>query len=346
MLVRDPATDQTVFARVKVPTEILPRFVSLQQPDGAATLLVPLEDVIAHHLDALFPGMEIADYNVFRVTRDADLEVSDDAADLLQAVEDELRRRRFGEIVRVEVGRRLLAATAVGAFGAARRRRRRGLPGRRAARHGRAVAARAPARTRRAARGAVAGDHASAPAAPRGRAPGRARRDARRRPARAPSLRLLRHVGRALRRAGRGRPQRARDQADRLPHERRLAARAGADRRDRARQAGGRAGRAQGALRRGHEHPLGQGDGGGGRARRLRPAVAEDARQVRAGRAPRGRRRAQLRAHRHRQLPLGDGAPVHRLRPVHDRRADRRRRRRHVQLPHRLRAPAALPPAC
>ncbi len=104
ILVRDPLTDQTVFARVKVPTEILPRFVTLSRPDGEPALLVPLEDVIAHHLDALFPGMEIVDYNVFRVTRDADLEVSDDAADLLQAVEDELRRRRFGEIVRVEVG--------------------------------------------------------------------------------------------------------------------------------------------------------------------------------------------------------------------------------------------------
>jgi polyphosphate kinase len=106
VLVRDPLTDQTVFARVKVPTEILPRFVSLPSPDGDGVLLVPLEDVIAHHLDALFPGMVIVDYDVFRVTRDADLEVSDDAADLLQAVEDELRRRRFGEIVRVEVGAR------------------------------------------------------------------------------------------------------------------------------------------------------------------------------------------------------------------------------------------------
>ncbi|HYM55219.1 MAG TPA: polyphosphate kinase 1, partial [Solirubrobacteraceae bacterium] len=104
VLVRDPIGDQTVFARVKVPTEILPRFVTLKQPAPAPVLLVPLEDVIAHHLDALFPGMEIADYDVFRVTRDADLEVSDDAADLLQAVEDELRRRRFGEVVRVEVG--------------------------------------------------------------------------------------------------------------------------------------------------------------------------------------------------------------------------------------------------
>jgi polyphosphate kinase len=104
VLVRDPVSAQTVFARVKVPTEILPRFVTVRQEPGEPNLLVPLEDVIAHHLDALFPGMEIADYDVFRVTRDADLEVSDDAADLLQAVEDELRRRRFGEIVRVEIG--------------------------------------------------------------------------------------------------------------------------------------------------------------------------------------------------------------------------------------------------
>ena len=114
VLVRDPVTDQTVFARVKVPTEILPRFVTLKEPGSAGSgavgsgpgqiTLLALEDVIACHLDALFPGMEIADYDVFRVTRDADLEVSDDAADLLQAVEDELRRRRFGEVVRVEVG--------------------------------------------------------------------------------------------------------------------------------------------------------------------------------------------------------------------------------------------------
>ncbi|HTQ68987.1 MAG TPA: polyphosphate kinase 1 [Solirubrobacteraceae bacterium] len=107
VLVRDPSGrdgSQTVFARVKVPTEILPRFVSVDSTDDSDLVMVPLEDVIAHHLDALFPGMEIVDYDVFRVTRDADLEVSDDAADLLQAVEDELRRRRFGEVVRVEVG--------------------------------------------------------------------------------------------------------------------------------------------------------------------------------------------------------------------------------------------------
>ena len=109
VIVRDPVTDQTVFARVKVPTEILPRFVSIRRNAAEPALLIPLEDVIAHHLDALFPGMEIADYDVFRVTRDADLEVSDDAADLLQAVEDELRRRRFGEVVRLEVGSNISA---------------------------------------------------------------------------------------------------------------------------------------------------------------------------------------------------------------------------------------------
>jgi len=110
--VRDPHGGETVFARVKVPAEILPRFVTIRAPGGASaqgaqvTTLVPLEEVIAHHLSSLFPGMEIVDYDFFRVTRDADLEVSDDAADLLQAVEDELRRRRFGEIVRMEIGTR------------------------------------------------------------------------------------------------------------------------------------------------------------------------------------------------------------------------------------------------
>jgi polyphosphate kinase len=102
VLVRDPLSDQTVFARVKVPTEILSRFVVLEAENE--TLFILLEDVIAHHLNSLFPGMEIVDHNVFRVSRDADLDVNDEADDLLQAVEDELRRRRFGEVVRVELG--------------------------------------------------------------------------------------------------------------------------------------------------------------------------------------------------------------------------------------------------
>ena len=91
-MVRDPDSGHTTFARVKVPTEILPRFVAV----GGGDTFVLLEDVIAHHLDALFPGMVIDDYDFFRVTRDADLAISDEADDLLQAVEDELRRRRLG----------------------------------------------------------------------------------------------------------------------------------------------------------------------------------------------------------------------------------------------------------
>ena len=100
MLVRDPQTGQETFARVKVPKEMLPRFV----PVGDGRTFVPLEDLIAEHLDTLFPGMEIVDVDVFRVTRDADFTVDDEADDLLRAVEQELRRRRFGEVVRVEVG--------------------------------------------------------------------------------------------------------------------------------------------------------------------------------------------------------------------------------------------------
>jgi polyphosphate kinase len=95
----DPDNDHEAFARVKVPKEVLPRFVQI-----SGDTFIPLENIIAEHLDALFPGMEILSYDLFRVTRDADFEVSDEADDLLQAVEDELRRRRFGEVVRLEVG--------------------------------------------------------------------------------------------------------------------------------------------------------------------------------------------------------------------------------------------------
>src|SRR5688572_24225987 len=98
VFVRDPVSDLETFARVKVPKEVLPRFV----PIGDNTF-APLESVIARNLDELFPGMEILRHDFFRVTRDADFTVSDEADDLLRAVEDELRRRRFGEVVRLEV---------------------------------------------------------------------------------------------------------------------------------------------------------------------------------------------------------------------------------------------------
>ena len=96
---RDPVSTTEIFARVKVPKEVLPRFVPLNGGDT----FVPLEAIIARHLDELFPGMEILRHDYFRVTRDADFTVSDEADDLLRAVEDELRRRRFGELVRLEV---------------------------------------------------------------------------------------------------------------------------------------------------------------------------------------------------------------------------------------------------
>jgi polyphosphate kinase len=101
VLVRDPQTQVTTFARVKVPKEMLPRFV----PTGQKTTFVALEDLIAANLDTLFPGMEIVDHGFFRVTRDADFDISDEADDLLRAVETELRRRRFGEVVRLEFDR-------------------------------------------------------------------------------------------------------------------------------------------------------------------------------------------------------------------------------------------------
>jgi polyphosphate kinase len=105
VFVRDPENGEERFARVKVP-EGLPRFLSLGEGDR----LVPLEQVLSHFLPSLFPGMDVLERSVFRVTRDADFEVSDEADDLLEAVELELRRRRFGEITRVEVSASMSSA--------------------------------------------------------------------------------------------------------------------------------------------------------------------------------------------------------------------------------------------
>jgi polyphosphate kinase len=97
--VRDPSTGEERFARVKVPP-LLPRFVELPNDDR----FVLLEQVIAARLDALFPGMEVLAHHPFRVTRDADFELEDEAEDLLEAIESELRRRsKFGRVVRLEV---------------------------------------------------------------------------------------------------------------------------------------------------------------------------------------------------------------------------------------------------
>ena len=100
--VRDPDTGAPRFARLKVPNNV-PRFVQVGTADSQATFL-PLEDLIAAHLPQLFPGLDVLDHHLFRVTRNADLEVEEDRdEDLLQALERELARRRFGPAVRLEV---------------------------------------------------------------------------------------------------------------------------------------------------------------------------------------------------------------------------------------------------
>jgi polyphosphate kinase len=101
VMVRESGTAMEHFARVKVP-DILPRLVRVE--GGDRDCFLPLEQLIATHLGQLFPGLEIAEHHLFRVTRNADVEIEEDEAeDLLQALERELSRRRFGPAVRLEV---------------------------------------------------------------------------------------------------------------------------------------------------------------------------------------------------------------------------------------------------
>ena len=101
VIVRDRETGEKNFARVKVPN-VLPRFVKIPETD--AHTFVPLEQVIAHNLDALFPGMEIVSYYPFRITRDAELDIEEEEADdLISALQEELRKQKFGSVVRMEI---------------------------------------------------------------------------------------------------------------------------------------------------------------------------------------------------------------------------------------------------
>jgi polyphosphate kinase len=115
VVVKDPETKEEHVARVKVP-KVLPRFVVLpietyphvatesSKSASAVWAGVPLEQVIAHNLESLFPGMQIQDYYPFRITRNAGLEFEEEEADdLMLAIEQELRKRRVGRsVVRVE----------------------------------------------------------------------------------------------------------------------------------------------------------------------------------------------------------------------------------------------------
>jgi polyphosphate kinase len=99
IIVRNPESNVTRFARIKVPP-VLPRF--LVMPDGER--FITLENVIAFHAEELFPGMDIVEHHAFRVTRNADIEIEEDqGGDLLQAIESELTRRGRGRVVRLEV---------------------------------------------------------------------------------------------------------------------------------------------------------------------------------------------------------------------------------------------------
>src|SRR5579875_3405825 len=98
VMVADPGTGETMFARVKVPP-LLPRFLTV-----SPQRFVPLEDVIAAHLNELFVGLDILEHHAFRVTRVRDLEIDEDITeDLLQALERELQRHRLEPAVRLEV---------------------------------------------------------------------------------------------------------------------------------------------------------------------------------------------------------------------------------------------------
>ena len=101
--VRNPKTQKVEFARLKMPQN-LARFVKLPDDDSGRLRFIPLEDLISNHLDELFPGMEILEHHEFRVTRNEDVEIEeDDTESIIQALEKELLRRRFGPPIRLEI---------------------------------------------------------------------------------------------------------------------------------------------------------------------------------------------------------------------------------------------------
>ncbi len=111
VVLKDPSIDNELFARVKIPN-VLPRFIALpeklrQKQRGKSGFWtgVPMEQIVTHNLEYLFPGMTILESYAFRVTRNADLSVEEDEADdLLLAIEKELQKRRIGgSSVRLEI---------------------------------------------------------------------------------------------------------------------------------------------------------------------------------------------------------------------------------------------------
>ena len=319
------------FARVKVPPS-LPRFVPLSGgPLRSSTEFILLEDLIEAHLDDLFPGMDVLAASAFRVTRDADIDVrEEEASDLLRSVAENVRRRRFGAAVRLEIEsgsaervRDLLQSqleldeddvyAVDGALGE--------------------CDLQAVTRLDRA-------DLKDAPFVPASRALFSARGEAFDRIREGDVLLhhpydsfdpVLRFLEDAAARSGR-----SRDQDDPLPDRRRLSD----HRHPRPRRGEGQASRglsrAPGTVRRREEHPLGARARASRRPRGLRRGGPEDSRQDRARRPPRGNDDAAIRPPRHRQLQPRDGFGVHRPRTLHGPPRVRTRRLRAVQLPDRF----------
>ena len=101
--VRDPRSGRVEFARLKVPP-ILPRFVQLPDDGSGRLRFIAIEDLISNHVAELFPGMEVLEHHEFRVTRNEDVEIEEDESEnLIQALERELLRRRFGPPIRLEI---------------------------------------------------------------------------------------------------------------------------------------------------------------------------------------------------------------------------------------------------
>lgn len=100
--IRNARTGRQEFARIKVPS-MMPRFVEVSRDDAGVRYL-PLEDLISNNLSDLFPGMEVLDHHAFRLTRNEDMVIEEDETEnLIQALEAELMRRRFGPPIRLEV---------------------------------------------------------------------------------------------------------------------------------------------------------------------------------------------------------------------------------------------------
>ena len=334
------------FARVKVP-KILPRWVPLIAPNE----FVPLEEVIGANLESLFPGVEILGWYTFRITRNTDLQIADDdeADDLLSLIQEEVRNRRFAEVVRIEVHASMPASLR------------------------QLLLAEFSEQQEAPARPLITDDLYEVPGLldaadllslatldlPE-------LKDPPFHPGTQPRLAAPRNIFDVIREGDilLHHPydsfatsverfiQTAADDPDVLAIKLtlyrtggRLQHRAGAGARRRAGQAGGGADRAAGAVRRGEQHHLGPAPGGRRRPRELRGRRAQDPRQGGSGGAAGRRHHAPLPPHRHRQLQPQDRPDLRRLRnPDRQRRAGRRPDRP-VQRPHRLRVAHRLPQA-